>query len=249
MIFQIGVNGFIHSQWRGDFYPSILSERDMLVYYANRLGAVEIETSFLRMPSATTLDKWVYETPDSFRFALQVPRRITHQKRLKDVAGPVQDLLNTSKRIQRKLGALKFQLPANLRANGERLKQLFKVIPATIPVAIEFNHASWFDENHFDCLRNQNAALVVNDANTRATSSPLATGPQAQIGTDIVTADWTYRHMTHSVYETLALEQLLMQATDSHQVRSMLFFTHANNGPHIASQFQHMTPKTQRLLR
>ena len=91
MIFQVGVTGFNHREWRGDFYPSVLGERDMLAYYANRFGAVEIETSFLRMPSLTTVDRWVYETPDNFRFSLQVPRRITHQKRLKDIAEPVQD--------------------------------------------------------------------------------------------------------------------------------------------------------------
>ena len=79
MIFQVGVTGFNHREWRGDFYPSVLGERDMLAYYANRFGAVEIETSFLRMPSLTTVDRWVYETPDNFRFSLQVPRRITHQ--------------------------------------------------------------------------------------------------------------------------------------------------------------------------
>ena len=204
MIFQVGVTGFNHREWRGDFYPSVLGERDMLAYYANRFGAVEIETSFLRMPSLTTVDRWVYETPDNFRFSLQVPRRITHQK---------------------------------------RLKHLFNVIPATIPVAIEFNHASWFDDNHFDCLRNHNAALVLSDSNSSISTGQVAGGENAQSGDDFRTADWTYRYMTRGVYDTSALQQLLSQSTCSTQSRGMLFFTHPRNGPHIASHFQQIVPK------
>ena len=249
MIFQVGVTGFNHREWRGDFYPSVLGERDMLAYYANRFGAVEIETSFLRMPSLTTVDRWVYETPDNFRFSLQVPRRITHQKRLKDIAEPVQDLLKSIKRMGRKLGALKFQLPATLKANSERLKHLFNVIPATIPVAIEFNHASWFDDNHFDCLRNHNAALVLSDSNSSISTGQVAGGENARSGDDFRTADWTYRYMTRGVYDTSALQQLLSQSTCSTQSRGMLFFTHPRNGPHIASHFQQIVPKTRRVFR
>lgn len=249
MIFQVGANGFNHHQWRGNFYPSEIGEREMLAYYANRLGAVEIETSFFRMPSPTQLESWVYETPDNFCFSLTVPRRITHQKRLKDVAGPIQDLVKGTKRMGRKLGALKFRLPPTLRANSERLKNVLSVIPNTVPVAIEFNHASWFDDNYFDCLRNHNVALVLSD-------SPIATSSKASSSTqglnsllETQTADWRYRHMTNVVYDTLELQQLLSQSASANEVRTMLFFTDTNNGPYIASQFHQMAPVTRRIMR
>ena len=249
MIFQVGANGFSHRQWRGNFYPAGIGEKEMLAYYANRLTAVEIQSSFFRMPSPTLLESWTYETPDNFRFSLQVPRRITHQKRLKDIAEPVQDLLKATKRMGRKLGALKFQLPSTLRANGERLNNLFKVIPDSIPVAIEFNHISWFDDNHFDRLRDHNVALVQSDSCIATSSKRQVSRQSLNVGADIHTSDWCYQHMTNSDYDTTQLQQLLTQSSDDDLARSMLFFTDPNNGPYLASQFHQMAPVSRRALR
>src|SRR6267378_1798190 len=82
----VGTSGFSYAPWRGSFYPEKLPAAKMLGYYAERLDAVEINNTFYRMPAPELLAKWAAETPPAFQFALKSPRRITHEKKLADVA-------------------------------------------------------------------------------------------------------------------------------------------------------------------
>ena len=52
-------------------------------YYASQFGAVEIDYTFYRMPTAKTLDSWKASTGEAFRFALKASRRNTHFERLR----------------------------------------------------------------------------------------------------------------------------------------------------------------------
>ena len=73
-----GTSGFSYPAWRGSFYPDKLPAEKMLAFYASKLGAVEINNTFYRMPRRPVLERWAAETPASFRFALKSPRQITH---------------------------------------------------------------------------------------------------------------------------------------------------------------------------
>ena len=50
--------------------------------YATRFDAVEINTTFYRSHQASTYARWVAATPPQFRFAVKLPRTITHEARL-----------------------------------------------------------------------------------------------------------------------------------------------------------------------
>jgi uncharacterized protein YecE (DUF72 family) len=77
-----GTSGFSYAAWRGSFYPKKLPQAEMLAFYAGKLGAVEINSTFYRLPDASLLERWAAATPASFRFALKSPRGITHMQRL-----------------------------------------------------------------------------------------------------------------------------------------------------------------------
>ena len=79
-----GTSGYSYKQWKGPFYPEDLPAAGMLRFYAERLGAVEINNTFYRMPKRSVLESWAAQVPGSFRFAIKASRRITHFKRLKD---------------------------------------------------------------------------------------------------------------------------------------------------------------------
>src|SRR5690349_6710944 len=51
--------------------------------YATRLTGVEINSSFYRPHRRTTYERWAAATAHSFRFAVKVPRAITHDQRLR----------------------------------------------------------------------------------------------------------------------------------------------------------------------
>src|SRR3954462_12262283 len=82
---QVGTSGFSYKEWKGSFYPEKIKPADMLRFYAERFGTVEINNTFYRMPTAATLGRWGEQVGESFRFVLKAPQRITHQKRLAGV--------------------------------------------------------------------------------------------------------------------------------------------------------------------
>src|SRR5215467_2027545 len=78
-----GTSGFSYKEWKGQFYPDNLPDKQMLSYYATRFNSVEIDSTFYRMPTAKTLEGWRDATPETFRFTIKASQQITHRERLK----------------------------------------------------------------------------------------------------------------------------------------------------------------------
>ena len=64
--------------------PHFPAEGTHLTRYAARLPAAEINSSFYRPHRPATYAKWAASVPPGFRFAVKVPRVITHERRLAD---------------------------------------------------------------------------------------------------------------------------------------------------------------------
>jgi uncharacterized protein YecE (DUF72 family) len=78
-VLRVGTSGFAYSSWRGRFYPEDLPRNRWLEYYSQVFDAVEINSTFYRLPRARTLEKWA-RLPDKsdFRFVLKAYRGLTH---------------------------------------------------------------------------------------------------------------------------------------------------------------------------
>src|ERR687887_1873228 len=96
MTLYVGPSGFAYPKWKGSFYPADLPGARMLRYYAEHFRAVEINNTFRRMPTASVLAGWASEVPADFQFILKAPQRVTHIKRLRDVAEPVAEFLGAA---------------------------------------------------------------------------------------------------------------------------------------------------------
>src|SRR5688572_13020237 len=79
-----GSSGFSYDAWKGSFYPLDQSPKKMLAAYAARLPTVELNATFYRLPSEQTVRGWQSQVPETFRFAVKAPQRISHQLRLRD---------------------------------------------------------------------------------------------------------------------------------------------------------------------
>jgi uncharacterized protein YecE (DUF72 family) len=66
---HVGTSGWAYPDWVGPFYPAETLPRDFLVSYSQRLGAVEIDSTFNHIPTARMVDAWIIATPEDFRFA------------------------------------------------------------------------------------------------------------------------------------------------------------------------------------
>ncbi len=73
-----GTSGFAYPRWKPEFYPEKLAQAKFLGHYATRLNSVEINYTFRRHPSESTLEKWVKQTSEGFSFSVKANQRITH---------------------------------------------------------------------------------------------------------------------------------------------------------------------------
>ncbi len=165
-----GTSGFSYKEWKGSFYPEKLPANKMLEFYSRRLGSVEINNTFYRLPRAEMLEKWAAQVPDDFAFVLKASRRITHMKRLKDAGDPLEYLVRTAVQgLGPRLGPILFQLPPYLRADVARLRDFLALLsegvgaPGDLRAAFEFRHASWFADDVYEALAHHGAALVTAD--------------------------------------------------------------------------------------
>jgi len=169
MTIWIGTSGYNYPEWRGRFYPEKFAAAKMLPYYAERFRTVEINYTFYRAPNEKILDGWNKATPEQFKLTLKAPKRITHDRRLRDCADPVRQFLETAASLGPKLGALLFQLPPNLKKDVALLDSFLDTFPPRVCAAFEFRHESWLDEEVYARLRARNLALCVADSERLST--------------------------------------------------------------------------------
>ncbi len=171
-----GTSGYDYDAWRGAFYPVDLPRAKRLAFYAERLGAVEINHSFYRKPSPATLAGWAERVPQAFRFALKAWRRITHERRLRDAGPLVESFWEAAEALGERLGPVLFQLPPDLPKDVGRLRAFIGELPGELRAAFEFRHPSWFDAEVYRLLRAAGAALCVAESEKLATP-PVRTAP------------------------------------------------------------------------
>jgi uncharacterized protein YecE (DUF72 family) len=176
-----GTSGFAYTAWKPAFYPAKLPANQFLKHYAGRLNCVEINYTFRRLPSASTLESWVAATPTGFVFAVKANMRITHILRLKNAAEATElffqkiDPLRTSRR----LGPVLFQLPPAMKCDAALLTSYLELLPEGLRYAFEFRHPSWLCDEVYDALRARNISLCV------AESEKLEVP-------EVITADFVY---------------------------------------------------------
>ena len=149
----------------------------MLSYYAEKLPAVEINNTFYRLPAPEMVRKWAEETPTTFRFALKSPRRITHEKRLRDAGEAIGWLFKAAGELGEKLGPVLFQLPPNLKKDVTRLQAFLALLPADHRAAFEFRNDSWFDDEVYAALRAAGASLCLSEREDNAPPPLVETAP------------------------------------------------------------------------
>jgi uncharacterized protein YecE (DUF72 family) len=157
-----GTSGFAYPSWKPDFYPAKLPQKEFLHYYATRLNAVEINYTFRRLPSASTLENWVAATPAGFVFALKAHMRITHLLRLKEAEfTEVFFRAIDPLRAARRLGPVLFQLPPNFKAEIDTLAAFLEKLPADIRCAFEFRNRSWLIDEVYALLEKHGVSLCL----------------------------------------------------------------------------------------
>lgn len=160
---RIGCSGWVYDHWRGGFYPQGLPARERLAYYAGRFDTAEINGSFYRLPSETSVAAWAAGVPPGFLFAWKASRYITHNKKLRDVGDSLALVFGRMAPLGPHLGPALFQLPPQLRLDRERLAAFLGLLPNDRRCVVEFRHPSWYEPAVLALLRDHGVALCVSD--------------------------------------------------------------------------------------
>ena len=172
----IGTSGWQYRHWKGMFYPDGLPQREWLRYYATRFPVVEVNNSFYRLPSESSLDRWREESPPEFLFVLKASRYITHTRRLRQAQDSVTLFWSRALRLKEKLGPILFQLPPKFRADVPLLAEFLDALPTEMRAAFEFRDDSWRQEPVLELLNQRRAALVLADRPGARVPPPMTGG-------------------------------------------------------------------------
>src|SRR5689334_14810542 len=161
----------------------------MLSYYGERLGTVEINNTFYRLPSRKLLEGWETQVPDTFRFVLKLSQKITHFKRLKEVDEEVGVFVTNSEALRAKLGAFLVQIPPNLKRDDERLVAFLALFPPGLKLALEVRNDSWLVPEVYALLEKRGVALVTSQTDEE---------PEVEL---VKTAPWGYLRLRKTTYK------------------------------------------------
>lgn len=140
---RIGTAGWgLPRQWRTNF-PSAGS---YLERYAAHFSATEINSSFYRLHQRAVYERWAASVPGDFRFAVKLPRAITHEQGLVAADVLLEVFLDDVRGLGARLGPLLVQLPPSLAFQAEHADEFFATLRGLHDghVACEPRHESWF---------------------------------------------------------------------------------------------------------
>jgi uncharacterized protein YecE (DUF72 family) len=226
----IGTSGFQYKEWKGKFYPEKISPPKMLPFYASKFSTTEINYTFKRIPTEKTLENWVAQTPEKFRFALKAPERITHFQRLAGSEETVHFFWAIARILGEKLGPILFQLPPNLKKDLSLLENFLVELPPGMKAAFEFRNDSWFADDILGALKKHKAALCI--ADSEKLSTPV-----------VMTSDFGYFRLRDQ-YDKSALGNWAKVISEKRKSMEEIFvyFKHeeTGSGPEFAKQLMEL---------
>jgi len=223
----IGTSGYNYPEWKGTFYPPDLAAARMLPYYAARFGTVEINYTFYRLPTEAIVGKWAAAVPPHFRFTLKAPKRITHDRRLRECGDLLQAFCGAAGTLGPQLAVLLFQLGPSFKCDLPLFDRFLDDLPVGARAAFEYRHASWLSDEVYERLRRRNLTLCI--ADTEKQSTPLE-----------ATADYGYFRLRDEGYTPDAIERWaeVIAGRQAGWKDTYVYFKHeeAGKGPAFAMQ-------------
>jgi uncharacterized protein YecE (DUF72 family) len=174
----------MYRDWRGVVYPRALPQRGWFDHYASLFDTVELNSTFYRLPSVETVDRWREQAPPRFTYSLKLGSFGSHRMKLRDARSWLPNHVDRARRLGDSLGPTLVQLPPRWHRNVERLDEFLSIAttagaaPTGLRWAVELRDPTWLHDDVFTVLERHGAALCVHDL--------LARHPW------ILTTTWTY---------------------------------------------------------
>ena len=141
---RIGTAGWSIPRATAESFPG---DGQHLARYARVLNCAEINTSFYRSHRPEVYARWAAQTPAGFRFAVKLPRGITHDGRLRGARPALERFMAEVAGLGDRLGVLLVQLPPSQVFEARPVRTFFELLAGLHggPVVCEPRHATWFE--------------------------------------------------------------------------------------------------------
>ena len=145
--------------------PALAAEGSHLERYAHALNCVEVNSTFYRLHQLKTFARWADATPAHFRFAVKMPKTITHTKKLAGGGGEMAEFFASLQPLGGKLGPVLVQLPPKLAFDEGLAHEFFTTLRELHKgqTVVEPRHASWFSAAAEATLRSFSVARAMAD--------------------------------------------------------------------------------------
>ena len=177
--YYTGTSGLLLPVPNKSHYPASFQDKSRLCYYASLVNSIEINSSFYKIPLASTVKKWAADVPSDFRFTFKLFKGITHNKDLFFDAALVADFMEVIEQVGDKKACLLVQFPPSIKINHfMQLRNLMTVLKANNPlsawnIALEFRHTSLYVDEIYELLEEFNFEMVIHDKTPA--NSPMIT--------------------------------------------------------------------------
>lgn len=226
-----------------------------LFEYAGHLPTVEVDTAYYGIPRQTTVENWLKEVPEDFRFVVKVYQGISGQGQWQDYFSSPEEMVSQFLTVMTplidsgKLACFLIQFPATFKCTKEAVRYLKKLAIwfKDLPTAVEFRDASWYSEKYKDSMynfmTNHHLSLAMIDEpqllNTTIPLDPFITNPDFALfrfhgrnvaGWQSNDQDWRKKRTLYRYNraELLELSQMIQQVAE--KVKEVVVIFNNNSG-------------------
>ncbi len=163
----IGTSGFSYDDWKGEFYPKDVGQKDFLQYYSRHFKTLELNFSYYRLPEARLSSRMLDKSEGRVEFVVKAFRRMTHEiteTSLTDILPLFIEGISPFVEAGR-LGAVLLQFPQSFhytQKNRVYLKSLIQGL-SPLPVSVEFRRKEWLKDSVYKTLGDLGAGFVCVD--------------------------------------------------------------------------------------
>ncbi|MEM0924547.1 MAG: DUF72 domain-containing protein [Planctomycetota bacterium] len=155
---RLGCPVFQCEHWASRVYPAGAPKTRWLHWYSRMFNTVEGNSTFYGLPSRETIKRWANEAAPGFRFALKMPRGISHESRLVGCEGLLREFVALARLLHDsdRLGPSFLQLGPDFSPRyRSQLLRFLDQLPPELPWAVEVRHLDWFDQAENEASINQ----------------------------------------------------------------------------------------------
>ena len=182
----VGCSGYSYPEWIGPFYPPGTPRSRLLDRYAEHFDVLEINYTYYRMPTASSMARMAQRTGGGLTFVVKANSALTHE-RVRDPA-MVTRFTEALEPLREAgvLGAVLAQFPQSFHADrpSARYVNWLHEQMGDLPLVIELRNGGWARKEVYEWLRRKGIALCNVDQPRLPALFPvtsIATAPLAYI--------------------------------------------------------------------